>query len=126
MYGFSKVLDSDPTPSWSLTKKHKFSFERYPGYKHTMTKGGGSAGVTKHGSVEFVFERGTGSKYLKSRFDVLTDSESEPEDSSMEDEQTPVTQEQSGFEQFKFQFNTKGFPFLGKKQGSQSLEEFHM
>lgn len=84
MYGFSKVLDQGPEKgSWMLQKKHKFSSTRYPGYKHTMTKGGGSADVTKHGSMEFVFKRkGKDEAYVgykKRKMDVVSDNESEDE-----------------------------------------------
>lgn len=111
MYGFGKVLDKEKETagSWELTAKHKFSDTRYPGYKHTMTQGGGSADVTKHGSAEFVFSnksssRGTTKSYKKQRMDIDTDSES-----GSEDEATP-TPVNPGWEAFKKDFYSKGFP----------------
>lgn len=86
MYGFAKVLDEGAEKdTWVLDSKHKFSATRYPGYKHTMTQGGGSADVTKNGSVEFVFRQKRASdsadaaEYKKARTAVDTDNESEDE-----------------------------------------------
>ncbi|MBB6498857.1 Rossmann-like fold-containing protein [Pedobacter cryoconitis] len=110
MYGFTKVLDKDKDVkgTWELIGKHKFSSERYPGYKHTMTKGGGTAGVTKHGSAEFVFRtRKTSRKvrpYSKRKLSIDTDSDS---DNETEVKPTPVD---LSWEAFKKNFYANSFP----------------